>query len=175
MRCSRRLAKRSSSSAGSVSAEVAEQLVGELAVRLREVAVGGGRRGVREGAAAATGRGRRELRGVDETGVDERGEVLPGAARRHPELVGDLLGGRLAAPAHGVEHLAPARGQRGERRGPVGRSSHRTLAQDQVAVAELVPPVPEVERGGVGVGEHVVVGERLAASRGGTTRARASR
>ena len=98
------------------------------------------------GAAALTGRPR-QLGGLREPVVDERGEVLARAAHRHVELARDVVGGRLPAPAQRVEHRAPALGQRG--RNPfVG---HRVrLREQQVAVAELVPQVTTGVRLGVG-------------------------
>ena len=111
--------------------DVAEQLVGELAVRLREVGVGGGGRRVHERAAAALGPCG-DGSSLDSTSavVCQRGEVLARAAHGHAELLGDLLGGGLAAPAHRVEHRPPTgrqarepsarAGGRASRRGPRG-------------------------------------------------------
>ena len=91
---------------------VAEQLVGELAVGLREQRVGAVGHGVRELGVTALTRRTGKLRGFREPVVDERGEVLTRAAHRHVELPRDVVGGRLPAPAQRVQHRAPAFGQR---------------------------------------------------------------
>ena len=57
------------------------------------------------------------------------------------------LGGGLAAPAHGVEHRAPAGRQRRRDRRSRSRASLVGLAGSrEVAVAELVPQVTGHER-----------------------------
>ena len=99
---------------------VAEQLVGELAVRLREQRVGAVGHHVRELRRGRAARRARQLGRLREPVVDERGEVLARAAHRHVELARDVVGRRLPAPAQRVEHRAPAFGQRRARPRLVG-------------------------------------------------------
>ena len=109
--------------------EVPEQFVGELAVRLGEVAVGCRCHCVREGASPTLRLRARHPRGLDQPLFYERAEMLTSAAHRHAELVRHLLRRRFTPTTDCVEHRAPTGGKGGACIGRGGVGQTRTSAR----------------------------------------------
>ncbi len=106
--------------------QVAEQLVGQLAVGAGEQRLGSGGYPVAAlGPPLLAGRPG-DVAGLDQPGGGQSAEVLAGAAHGHVEHLGDIGHRGLAASAHGIEHVALRRRDRRRHAHPWSRCvAHR--------------------------------------------------